>query len=93
MDNMNEMRSRVGDGRYNLTLEVAAPEYFNIYEDVDTKSGEDLVRNYLRSNSDDGCFDNIKINYNKARNSIRVTTELNYNDNEHKDYSNRGRLM
>ncbi|MCR8746084.1 hypothetical protein [Romboutsia lituseburensis] len=93
MDNMNEMRNKIEDGKYKLTLEVAAPAYFDIYNDVDIKSGEDLVRNYLRSNADDGCFDNIQIKYNKGRNSIRVIANLDYNNNEHKGYSNRGRLM
>ena len=50
MDNMKEMRNKVQDGKYNLTLEVAEGAYFGTYDDVDTKSGEDLVRNYLRSN-------------------------------------------
>ena len=61
MDNMKEMRSKVQDGKYNLTLEVAEGAYFGTYDDVDTKSGEDLVRNYLRSNSDDANFNDIKI--------------------------------
>ena len=65
MDNMKEMRNKVQDGKYNLTLEVAEGAYFGTYDDVDTKSGEDLVRNYLRSNSDDANFNDIKIKYNK----------------------------
>ena len=67
MDNMKEMRNKVQDGKYNLTLEVAEGAYFGTYDDVDTKSGEDLVRNYLRSNSDDANFNDIKIKYNKNR--------------------------
>ena len=66
MDNMKEMRNKVQDGKYNLTLEVAEGAYFGTYDDVDTKSGEDLVRNYLRSNSDDANFNDIKIKYNKV---------------------------
>ena len=93
MDNMKEMRNRLDNGKYNLTLEISDGAYFNIYEDVDAKSGEDLVRNYLRNNSDDAHFDNIKINYNKNRHSIRVNAELNYNNGEHEDYYNRGKLM
>ena len=65
MDNMKEMRNKVQDGKYNLTLDVAEGAYFGTYDDVDTKSGEDLVRNYLRSNSDDANFNDIKIKYNK----------------------------
>ena len=34
----------------NLTLEIGESAYFRTYENVDVKSGEDLVRNYLRSN-------------------------------------------
>lgn len=93
MDNMREMRNKVQDGKYNLTLEVADSAFFGSYEDADTKSGEDLVRNYLRSNSDDACFNNIEVKYNKNRHTVRVTADLNYDNNEHKDYSNRGRLM
>ncbi|RDY22419.1 hypothetical protein CHF27_013535 [Romboutsia maritimum] len=93
MDNMKEMRNKLDDGKYNLILEIADSSYFGSYEDVDTKSGEDLVRNYLRSNSDDAEFDNIKIKYNKNRHTVRVNVDLNYDNNTHKDYSNRGRLM
>ena len=93
MDNMKEMRNKVQDGKYNLTLEVAEGAYFGTYDDVDTKSGEDLVRNYLRSNSDDANFNDIKIKYNKNRYTVRVTAELNYDNNVHSDYHNRGKLM
>ncbi len=93
MDNMKEMRNKVDDGKYNLTLEVGEGAYFGTYDNVDIKSGEDLVRNYLRSNSDDACFDDIEIKYNKNRHTVKVTAELNYNNNVHSDYSNRGKLM
>ncbi len=93
MDNMKEMRNKVQDGKYNLTLEIGESAYFGTYENVDVKSGEDLVRNYLRSNADDGCFNNIDVKYNKNKHTIKVTAELNYDGNEHKDYSNRGKLM
>ena len=93
MDNMKEMRKRLDNGKYNLTLEIAEEAYFDIYENVDLKSGEDLVRNYLRSNSDDACFNNIKIKYNKGKNTVKVTTELDYLENDHTDYSNSSKLM
>lgn len=93
MDNMMEMRKRLDDGTYNLTLEVPEGAYFKIYENVDLKSGEDLVRNYLRSNSDDANFNDIKINYNKGKSTIKVTTNLNYLGNGHTDYSNSSKLM
>jgi len=93
MDNMREMRNRLDNGKYNLTLEIAEGSYFEIYDNVDLKSGEDLVRNYLRSNSDDGRFNNIEIKYNENRHTVRVTTELDYDNNDHTDYTNRGRLM
>ncbi|MDK2565099.1 hypothetical protein QOZ84_16450 [Romboutsia sedimentorum] len=93
MDNMKEMRNKVQDGKYNLTLEIGESAYFRTYENVDVKSGEDLVRNYLRSNADDGCFNNIDVKHNKNKHTIKVTAELDYDGNEHKDYSNRGKLM
>lgn len=93
MDDMREMRKKRENGKYDLTLEIGDSAYFGTYEDVDLKSGEDLVRNYLRSNSDDADFKDIKINYNKNRHTVRVTAELDYFNREHKDYSNRGKLM
>ena len=93
MDNMREMRNKLDNGKYNLTLEIAEGAYFGIYDNVDLKSGEDLVRNYLRSNSDDARFNNIEIKYNENIHTVRVTAELVYDNNEHTDYTNRGRLM
>ena len=93
IDNMREMRNKVQDGKYNLTLEIAEGAYFGTYDDVDVKSGEDLVRNYLRSNSDDANFNDIKIKYKKNRHTVKVIAELNYDNNVHSDYHNRGKLM
>ena len=93
MDNMREMRNKLDNGKYNLTLEIAEGAYFGIYDNVDLKSGEDLVRNYLRSNSDDARFNNFEIKYNENRHTVRVTAELDYENNDHTDYTNRGRLM
>ena len=93
MDNMREMRNKLDNGKYNLTLEIAEGAYFGIYDNVDLKSGEDLVRNYLRSNSDDARFNNIEIKYNENRHTVRVTAELDYENNDYTDYTNRGRLM
>ena len=93
MDYMREMRNKLDNGKYNLTLEIAEGAYFGIYDNVDLKSGEDLVRNYLRSNSDDARFNNIEIKYNENIHTVRVTAELDYENNDHTDYTNRGRLM
>lgn len=93
MDNMIEMRNKGQDGKYNLTLEIAEGAYFGTYDDVDVKSGEDLVWNYLKSNSDDANFNDIKIKYNKNRHTVKVTAELNYDNKVHSDYHNRGKLM
>lgn len=93
MDNMREIRKKVEDSKYDLTLEIGDKSYFSTYEDVDLKSGEDIVRNYLRNNSDDADFKDIKINYNKNRHTVKVTAELDYINGCHKDYSNRNKLM
>ena len=60
MNNMREMRNELQNGKYNLTLEIAEGSYFGVYDAGDVKSGKDLVRNYLRSNSDDVNFNDIK---------------------------------
>ena len=93
MDNMREMRKKIEDGKYDLTLEIGDTAYFLTYDDVDLESGEDIVRNYLRSNSDDADFKDIKINYNKNRHTVRVKAELDYINGCHKDYNGRNKLM
>ncbi len=43
MDNMREMRNKVQDGKYNLTLEIAEGAYFGTYDDVDVKDRKSVV--------------------------------------------------
>ncbi|MGL5379971.1 hypothetical protein [Clostridium sp.] len=93
MDNLREMRNKLDNGKYNLTLEVSEAAYFATYDNVDLKSGEELVRNYLRGSSDDACFNNIEIKYNENRHTVKITAELEYDKDIHRDYSNRGKLM
>lgn len=45
MDNMSEMRNRLDNGNYDLTLEIGENTYFKTYDDVNEKSAEDVVRN------------------------------------------------
>lgn len=94
MNNIRDTRKKTDNG-YNLTLEMAEADFFEIYEDVDNKSAEDLVANYLVNNSDDGRFRNLKIRYDKNAHTVRVTGELIYENNMHTDYQfkDRGRLM
>lgn len=93
MDNIFEQRNKLEDGKYNLSLEVADSAYFNIYENVDSAAAEDLLRNYLKSNSDDGRFENVHINYNKNRHLVNITAKLNYDGNVHTDYQQRAKLQ
>ncbi len=93
MDNIFEQRNKLEDGKYNLSLEVADSAYFDIYENVDSAAAEDLLRNYLKSNSDDGRFENVHINYNKNRHLVNITAKLNYDGNVHTDYQQRAKLQ
>lgn len=93
MDNIMAQRNKLEDGSYNLSIEVADSAYFNIYDNADNKSGEELLRNYLKDNSDDARYDNVKVNYNKNRHLVNITAKLNYDSNLHTEYENISRLM
>ena len=93
MDNIFEQRNKLKDGKYNLSLEVSDSSYFEIYDNADTAAAEDLLRNYLKSNSDDGRFENVQINYNRNRHLVNITAELNYYGNVHTNYQQRTKLQ
>lgn len=93
MDNMSEMRNRLNSGNYNLKLEIGEDAYFKTYDDVNNKSAEDVVRNYLRSNADDAEFSDLEIKHHRNRHTVSVCAKLSYNDGRHTDYSKRNKLM
>lgn len=93
MDNIFEQRNKLKDGKYNLSLEVSDSAYFDIYDNADTAAAEDLLRNYLKSNSDDARFENVHINYNRNRHLVNITAELNYYGNVHTNYQQRAKLQ
>lgn len=92
MDNIFEQRNKLEDGNYSLSLKVSDSAYFDIYENIDTESAKDLLRNYLNSNSDDARFENVNINYNKNEHLVNIKAKLNYNNNMHTDYQQRLKL-
>ena len=92
MDNLFDMRTRMDNGNYDLTLEIGDKEYFKHYDGVNIKSAEDVVRNYLFDNDDDADYKNVDIGYNKNRHTVRITAELDYINGEHKDYQYRSTL-
>lgn len=93
MDNIFAQRNKLEDGNYNLSLEISDSAYFNIYDNADNKSGEEFLREYLKGNSDDARFDNVKVNHNKNRQLVNITAKLNYDGNLHTEYEKRGKLM
>lgn len=93
MDNMSEMRNRLDNGNYDLTLEIGENTYFKTYDDVNEKSAEDVVINYLRSNADDAQFSDLEIKHHRNKHTVSVCAKLNYNNDKHTDYSKRNKLM
>ncbi|WP_455537587.1 hypothetical protein [Terrisporobacter sp.] len=92
MDNMLDMRKRMDDGTYDLTLEIGDNTYFTFYESITTDSAKDVVRNYLYDNDDDADYKNVKIDYNKNRHIVTINAKLDYLNGEHKDYKYRGSM-
>ena len=43
MDNMLDMRKRMDDGTYDLTLLIGDNTYFNFYESINTDAAKDVV--------------------------------------------------
>ncbi|MCT4509325.1 MAG: hypothetical protein N4A48_11350 [Tepidibacter sp.] len=84
---IKEMRKKRENGIYDLTLEISEREYFKVYEDVDDKIADNLIKQYLVNVDDDARFDNVKIKHNKDRHTIRLTSELHYYGNDHTDYN------
>lgn len=93
MDNMREMRNRLNNEDYNLILEIGENTYFKIYENINSQSAEDVVRNYLRSNADDAEFSNLQIKHHRDRHTVNVCAKLSYANDRHTDYSKRNKLM
>ena len=92
MDNMLDMRKRMDNGNYNLTLEIEDKSYFNFYDSINADSAQEIVRDYLLNNSDDADYKDVKIGHNKNRHIVKITAELDYLNGEHKDYKYRGSM-
>ena len=90
MDNMLDMRKRMDDGTYDLTLLIGDNTYFNFYESINTDAAKDVVRNYLFDNDDDADYKNVTIDHNKNRHIVTINAKLDYINGEHKDYNYRG---
>ena len=93
MDNMIDMRKRMDNGNYNLTLKIGDNTYFSHYDSLTTKSAEDAVRDYLFEVEDDADYKNVKIDHNANRHIVTITAELDYLNGEHKDYKYRGTMQ
>lgn len=93
MDNMIDMRKRMDNGNYNLTLVIGDNTYFSHYKSLTTKSAQDAVRDYLFQIEDDADYKNVKIDHNDNRHIVTITAELDYLNGEHKDYRYRGTMQ
>lgn len=79
---MVAVRRRDGDN-YRLVLELPEKEYFDIYEDIDREAAEDIVKQYITYNGDDGRYSGVSIHHHKNTHIVSVQATLNYNDNDH----------
>ena len=92
MDNMLDMRKRMDDGTYDLTLLIGDNTYFNFYESINTDAAKDVVRNYLFDNDDDADYKDVTIDHNKNRHIVTINAKLDYINGEHKDSNYRGTM-
>lgn len=82
LDSILERRIRQRDG-YDLYLDIPEKEFYRIYEDLNKKSADDILNNFLHYHQDDGRPTDIAIKHNKNRRIITINAVLNYLDNDH----------
>ena len=92
MDNIIETRYKREDGTYDISLEVKDSAYFNVFDNADTTSGKEFLRDYLKSNADDARYADISVNHNKGRRIVSIKAKLDYEGNMHTSYDNRRKL-
>lgn len=87
INSIRETRARKED-LYNVLLEIPEEEYFQIYNDVDEKSAEDILSEYLNYRGDDGRYSDIRIQHNKNIHIVNIYANLHYLDNDHTEQYN-----
>ncbi|MGF7056570.1 hypothetical protein [Brassicibacter mesophilus] len=87
LNSIREIRVRNKKDLYNLMLEVPEKEFFQVYDDANKESAQDLIKQYLVYRQDDARPENIEIEYDRNKHIVSLSSELHYLGNDHTDYS------
>lgn len=82
LNSIFERRVRHEDG-YDLILEIPEREFYQIYENLDEGSAEEVISTFLEYHQDDGTPSDIEIKHNKNTHIVTISAMLNYLDNDH----------
>ena len=82
MNSIVAIRHKDGD-LYSITLEVPEKEYFEIYEDIDSNAGEDILKQYMTYHGDDGRYSDVGIKHDKGAHVVSIAAKIHYLGNDH----------
>lgn len=76
----------VDKGVHNITLEIPANEYKNIYDDYDNEIASEILNYHLQYRGDDGRPSNIRIEHEDSDDIVRISATVDYLGNDHTEY-------
>ncbi len=76
-------------GLIEMILEMRESDYFSIYDNLNPKVAEDIIKQYLRFRGDDGRARNIRISHNTNTHIVSISGDIHYLDNDktHQEFS------
>lgn len=75
---INEIRHRIKDDEYSLTLEIPEDIYYASYKKIDNDIAGKIIKSYLEKRNDIGKPHDTHIYNVKKEKKVNVETELDY---------------
>ena len=84
-DNIIEKRS-VNDGIHSLVLVISADEYEKDYDEFHNDYALNILERHLENRADDGRPSDVKIDYDRENNIVKISANVHYLGNQHTNY-------
>ncbi|MTI65922.1 MAG: hypothetical protein FH753_04895 [Firmicutes bacterium] len=78
LSKISEIRHRIRDDEYSLTLEIPEDIYYSSYKKINKDIACDIIEFYLKKRHDIGKPHDTHIDHIDKENKINVFTELEY---------------
>jgi len=82
LDSIFERRIRQEDG-YNVFLDIPEKEFYQVYEDLNENTAQELLNSFLEYRQDDGRPSDIAVKHNKNTHIVTINAKLDYLNNGH----------